>query len=125
MPDNINAVVQVVGRIHRQGQEHVQVVWTVCMLGMYDQWLYSNTTAMMPGQFSGGAHMENKTFDKADQERMLTAIQNMTGPAAHALIKQVKMTVTFNKLKRTSASSSVSDLRFMERNPPQRRFLIL
>ncbi|KIW86925.1 uncharacterized protein Z519_12390 [Cladophialophora bantiana CBS 173.52] len=90
MPDNINTVVQMIGRIHRLGQEHVQYVWTVCVLGTYDQWLYSNATAKMLGQLAGEAHMENRVVDAEARERMLLATKNLSGHDAHKLIKDIR-----------------------------------
>ena len=47
MPDNINTVIQIGGRVHRLGQHERQFIWVVCVLGTYDQWLFANATAKM------------------------------------------------------------------------------
>jgi SNF2 family DNA or RNA helicase len=71
MTDNINTVMQAIGRIHRIGQDQVQFIWLVCQLYTYDQNIFTNATAKMLAQVAGESEMPTERLSLEAKERMM------------------------------------------------------
>lgn len=56
--DNVNAMMQVIGRIHRLGQTREQRVWVLTLARSYDNILQHNQTTKMLQQVAGEANLE-------------------------------------------------------------------
>jgi hypothetical protein len=92
MPDNVNTVPQIIGRIHRIGQLFVQFVWIYCVLGTYDRWLFANATAGMLDQIVGEDKMQDTDeFTQEHRARMVTQPDDMTADDAHAILTDLNI----------------------------------
>jgi hypothetical protein len=57
-PENINSLLQAVGRAHRLGQEHEQYIWILCCDHTYDQILQAKIANKMLAQIIGEAQLQ-------------------------------------------------------------------
>lgn len=53
--ENVNVIIQVLGRLHRLGQTRVQRIWIIVMANSYDNRLQWDQTMKAIGQFAGEA----------------------------------------------------------------------
>ncbi|KIX01027.1 uncharacterized protein Z518_10093 [Rhinocladiella mackenziei CBS 650.93] len=88
MPDNINTVIQTIGRVHRIGQKEIQYIWLVCVQDTYDQWLFSNATVKMIAQVTGESHMESCHFTSEQKHLMIQMSQQHGANEARELRKK-------------------------------------
>src|SRR5436853_6408229 len=70
MPDNINTLLQTVGRIHRLGQAHVQEVWVLGTDHSYDQILQANAVKKMVVQMLGESELSKIRATQSYRDRL-------------------------------------------------------
>lgn len=66
--DNVNAMLQVIGRIHRLGQKKQQRVWLVTLARSYDNILQHGQTIKMLQQMAGEANLEMKIQQQLEDD---------------------------------------------------------
>lgn len=64
-PDNINLIIQVIGRVHRINQLFEQYIWIVALNETYDQWLWAQAIKKMIGQVTAESKLK-PTAPKAE-----------------------------------------------------------
>jgi SNF2 family DNA or RNA helicase len=68
MPENVNSVLQVIGRVHRIGQEFEQEIYILGCDDSYDQVLQAKAFRKMIGQLCGEASLELMEFSIDEKE---------------------------------------------------------
>ena len=68
MPDNINTVLQGIGRVHRLGQQHEQEIYILCGNQTYDQVLQAKACRKMICQLCGEASLHMLEFTAEEKE---------------------------------------------------------
>jgi hypothetical protein len=87
MPENVSTFLQIVGRVHRIGQEFVQYIWVCCVQRTYNQWIFANATVKMLAQMAGEANVQRQTITEYDRQQMLLAAKDMMPQEAHELVQ--------------------------------------
>jgi superfamily II DNA/RNA helicase len=87
IPDNINTLLQTIGRIHRLGQSHVQEVWILGTDHSYDQLLQSKAVKKIVVQLIGEADLSELRI--ADSERYRERLRQHIGAQADMADDQV------------------------------------
>ena len=68
MPDNVNTVLQSIGRVHRLGQAHEQEIYILGEDQSYDQVLQAKACRKMICQLCGEASLDMLEFSAAEKE---------------------------------------------------------
>ncbi|KAK7897930.1 hypothetical protein LTR67_004562 [Exophiala xenobiotica] len=77
MADNINIIIQAIGRVHRFGQLLQQCIWILCLNYTYDQWLWANAITKMMSQIVGEAKIDKPELTQTDIEQAMEAMGTM------------------------------------------------
>jgi hypothetical protein len=83
MADNINILIQAIGRVRRLGQLLQQCIWILCLNYTYDQWLWANAITKMMSQIVGEAKIDKPELTQTDIEQAMEAMGTMDG--AHVM----------------------------------------
>lgn len=66
MPENVNTLLQAIGRVHRLGQKEDQLIWILGLDHSYDQWIQAKVARKFRAQVLGEASLKHKTWEEEE-----------------------------------------------------------
>jgi superfamily II DNA/RNA helicase len=90
MPENINTLLQTIGRIHRLGQQRVQEVWILGTDHSYDQILQASAVKKMVIQMLGESEVTQLQTSQGYRNRLRTAHGLDDDEAVDEMLAEVK-----------------------------------